>query len=67
MSKVVIMPPINPRYKNKVYSVEINGVEERRVIGVDRAMRISKYYKYSNCGCVVDLINITSGKLVYRF
>lgn len=63
-TKYITLPPMDPTYLNKVYSIKINDKQIKKVIGVKKAIGTWKYFKYSNFNSVVSFTNVATNTLV---
>ena len=63
----VLFPPADPSFHNKVYSIKVDGVVVRKVVGAPKALRCSKWLKYSNFQSSVSITNVVTDVVIKTF
>ena len=61
------LPTPDKSIHNKVYSISVNDVVVRKIVGGPKALRYSKWRKYDNFHSSVSITNVLSGKVIKTF
>ena len=61
------LPNPDPSYHNKVYSVAVDGVVVKKIVGAPKALRYSKWKLYDNFGSKISITNVVSNKTIKTF
>ena len=65
--KFITLPKPDPSYHNKVYTISVDGVVVRKIVGAPKALKCSKYFKYSNFHSVVSITNAVTKQTIKTF
>ena len=63
----ITFPEPNTKFNYKVYEIKIDDNVVKKVVGAPKALKVCKYYKYSNFKSSVSFTNYVTKKIVKQF